>query len=154
MSVTASGACYGVFAMLTWVQLRLTSRMKLSSVTQVNFLRTGVELYFHAHGSDTCRDGRVGCLKRRLNRPKTDPPPLSAASMSPLGNFEALLRFWKDSMRARLAAFGSSSSAFVPLGAMESCVLPLDEMNDPLATSRPPAGGVPCELLRFRCRES
>ena len=59
---------------------------------------------------------------RRLRRVTTEPP-FSAASMSPLTNGEPPeeVRLAYDSMRARLEALGSSSSAGVPFGAIVSC---------------------------------
>ena len=59
-------------------------------------------------------------------------PPFSAASMSPLekGEGPEEVRLAYDSRRARLAAFGSSSAAGVPFGAMVSCRLASDDQGE------------------------
>ena len=70
---------------------------------------------------------------RRLRRVKADPP-FSAESRSPLGNGEEEVRLAYDSRRARLAAFGSSSSAGVPFGAIVSCAKGIGLISIPCGT--------------------
>ena len=68
----------------------------------------------------TCRQARDGRQMRCFRRAMTDSP-LSAASMSVVKIGEGEVRLEYDSIRARLAARGSSSSAGVPFGAIVSC---------------------------------
>jgi hypothetical protein len=70
------------------------------------------------------------CLMREM----TDSP-LSAASMSPLGNGEGEVCPAYDSMRARLAALGNSSSAGVPFGAIVSCSHGTGQADDDVCLS-------------------
>ena len=73
------------------------------------------------HQFSTCKDARLGMRTWRFTRANTEPP-FSAASMSPdaNGDWPEDVRLAYESRRARLAAFGSSSSAGVPFDAIVS----------------------------------